>query len=160
MKKNYKFRFKTYKKVIFFNKYKFESTYSKVISLLSLVSLSLLCIVIGLYFYMRVQEKEIFNSSNELYNTEIQSLLKLNSESYTSLSIDVTYWDEFVTFTKTKDIEWFNTSVANLIDTYQLEYICTYSVEGELITKISTPKIKTKEIIPQEVIQRLLQKKN
>jgi signal transduction histidine kinase/CheY-like chemotaxis protein len=108
---------------------------------------------------MRVQEKEIFNSSNELYNNEIQSLLKLNSESYTSLSIDVTYWDEFVTFTKTKDIEWFNTSVANLIDTYQLEYICTYSVEGELITKISTPKIKTKEIIPQEVIQRLLQKK-
>lgn len=108
---------------------------------------------------MRVQEKQIFNSSNELYNKEIQSLLKLNSESYTSISIDVTYWDEFVTFTKTEDINWFNTSVANIIETYQLEYICAYSTDGKLITKVSTPKIKTREIIPPEAIQNLLQKK-
>ena len=142
-----------------FFKNKKESTYTKVISLLSLVSLSLLLLVLGLYFYMRIQEKEIYNSSNELYNNEIQSLLKLNSESYTSLAIDVTYWDEFVDFTKTKDLNWFNTSVANVIDTYKLEYISVYGVDSELITQVSTPKIKTKDIIPKDIIQNLLKKK-
>jgi signal transduction histidine kinase len=142
-----------------FFKNKKESTYTKVISLLSLVSLSLLLLVLGLYFYMRIQEKEIYNSSNELYNNEIQSLLKLNSESYTSLAIDATYWDEFVDFTKTKDLNWFNTSVVNLIDTYKLEYISVYDADNELITQVSTPKIKTKDIIPKEVIQNLLKKK-
>ncbi|WP_320815116.1 response regulator [Flavobacterium sp.] len=124
-----------------------------------MVSLSLLLLVLGLYFYMRIQEKEIYNSSNELYNNEIQSLLKLNSESYTSLAIDATYWDEFVDFTKTKDLNWFNTSVVNLIDTYKLEYISVYDADNELITQVSTPKIKTKDIIPKEVIQNLLKKK-
>ncbi|MEQ3662677.1 MAG: hypothetical protein ABNG96_08310, partial [Flavobacterium sp.] len=66
------------------------STYTKVIGLLSIVSLSLLLLVIGLYFYMRIQEKEIYNSSKEIYNNEIQSLLKLNAESYNSIEIDVT----------------------------------------------------------------------
>lgn len=136
-----------------------KSTYTKVISLLSTVSLSLLLLVIGLYFYMRVQEKEIYNSSNELYNNEIQSLLKLNSESYTSLSIDVTYWDEFVDFMNTKDLNWFNVSVASVIDTYKLEYICVYDVNGNLVTQVSTPKIKSKNIIPIGIIQKLLKKK-
>lgn len=143
---------------LFFKNIK-ESTYTKVISLLSLVSLSLLLLVLGLYFYMRIQEKEIYNSSNELYNNEIQSLLKLNSESYTTLSIDVTYWDEFVEFTKTKDLNWFNTSVASTIDTYKLEHLCVYTIENELIAQVSTPKIKSKDLIPIEAIQKLLKKK-
>lgn len=135
------------------------STYTKVIGLLSIVSLSLLLLVIGLYFYMRIQEKEIYNSSKEIYNNEIQSLLKLNAESYTSLAIDVTYWDEFVDFIETKDLNWFNASVVNVIDTYKLEYISVYNVNGELITEVSTPKIKSKNIISKAVIQKLLKKK-
>lgn len=141
------------------NKFK-NSTYFKVISLLSMVSISLLLIVISLYLYMRVQEKEIFKTSKELYQNEIKSLLKLNSESYGSVIGDVTYWDEFVTFTKTKDIKWFNTSVANIIDTYNVEYLATYDEKGNFITKVSTLKIKTKNFIPKDVFAKLREKKN
>lgn len=136
-----------------------DSTYAKVISLLTIVSISLLLLVVSLYFYMRIQEKEIFKSSNNIYRNEIKTLLKLNSESYTSVVIDATYWDEFVEFTKTRDLEWFNTSVANVLDAYRLEYVCVYSNEGELITKVSTNKIQTKEFIPKEAIEKLKQKK-
>ena len=66
----------------------FRSTFSKVVFLLSAVNAGLLLIVLTLYFYMH-QEKEIFKSSNELYNNEIESLLKLNSESYTSIVADI-----------------------------------------------------------------------
>jgi signal transduction histidine kinase len=135
------------------------STFSKVISLITLVSAGLLVLVISLYFYTRVQEKEIFKSSNELYSNEIESLLKLNSDLYNSVIVDVTYWTEFVNFTKTKDLKWFNTSIASLIDTYKIEYLSVYTDKKEFITKVSTLKIKTKEFIPKEAFKRLYEKK-
>ena len=141
------------------NKFR-NSTYFKVISLLSMVSIGLLLIVISLYLYMRVQEKEIFKNSKELYKNEINSLLKLNSESYGSVIGDVTYWDEFVDFTKTKNIKWFNTSIANIIDTYNVEYLAAYDEKGNFITKVSTSKIKTKEFITKEVFSKIREKKN
>lgn len=141
------------------NKYK-NSTYFKVISLLSIVSIGLLLIVLSLYLYMRAQEKEIFKNSKKLYENEINSLLKLNSESYGSVIGDVTYWDEFVDFTKTKNIKWFNTSVANIIDTYNVEYLAAYDIDGNFITKVSTNKIKTKAFIPKEVFDKIGEKKN
>lgn len=136
-----------------------NSTYYKVVALLSLVSFGLLLLVAFLYFYMRVQEKAIFKSSKELYENEINSLLKLNSESYEAVVNDATYWDEFVDFTKTKNLKWFNTSIAVLIDTYNVEYLSAYSADGEFITKVSTLKIKTKDFIPKEVFTRLREKK-
>lgn len=143
---------------ILVNKFR-NSTYFKVVSLVSLVSFGLLLIVVFLYFYMRVQEKAIFKSSKELYENEINSLLKLNSESYSAVVVDATYWDEFVDFTNTKNLKWFNTSIAVLIDTYNVEYLSAYSAQGEFITKVSTLKIKTKDFIPKEVFQRLKEKK-
>ena len=136
-----------------------DSTYTKVISLLSLMSFGLLVLVGSLYYYMKVQEKEIYDSSNKVYKNEITSLLKLNTENYTSLVVDVTYWDEFVDFMTTKDVKWFNTSVANILDTYKVEYVCVYDTKGTFLTKVSTPKIKTVDFIPKEVITRLLTKK-
>lgn len=136
-----------------------DSTYAKVISLLSLMSLALLILVASLYYYMKVQEKNIYDSSNKIYRNEINSLIKLDSENYSSLAADVTYWDEFVDFIATKDLKWFNTSIAIILDTYKSEYICVYDAEGNFITKVSTPKIKTVQFIPKAAIDKLLTKK-
>lgn len=136
-----------------------NSTYIKVVSLLSVVSFCLLLLVAFLYFYMRVQEKAIFKNSKELYENEIHSLLKLNSESYSSVIADATYWDEFVKFTQSKDIKWFNTSIANIIDTYNVEYLAAYTADGAFITKVSTLKINTKNFIPKAVFKRIDEKK-
>lgn len=123
------------------------------------MSFALLVLVASLYYYMKVQEKEIYDSSNKIYKNEINSLVKLNSENYTSLAVEITYWDEFVDFVKTKDIKWFNSSVANVLDTYKVEYVCVYDTKGNFITKVSSPKIKTVKFIPQEAIDKLLKKK-
>lgn len=140
------------------NKFK-NSTYFKVVSLLTLVSTGLLLIVVSLYFYMHVQEKEIFKNSKSLYENEINSLLKLNSESYNAVINDVTYWDEFVNFTKTKNLKWFNTSIATLIDTYKVQHLSAYTEDGEFITKVSTLKIKTKNFIPKDAFKLIKEKK-
>lgn len=137
-----------------------KSTFSKVVLLLSAVTLGLLLLVFTLYIYTLQQEKEIFKNSNELYNHEIEELLKLNTESYSSIAADITYWDEFVAFTKTKDLDWFNRSVANIIDTYKVEYLVAYDIQGAFITKVSTSKIVTKDFIPKEVFAKLYEEKS
>lgn len=144
-------------------KYKFisklDSTYAKVITLLSFVSISLLVLVGFLYFYTIHKEDEIYQSSNEVYKNEINSLVKLNSENYSSLIVEITYWDEFVNFVKTKDLNWFNSSIASNLDNYKVEYICAYDTESNLLTQVATPKIKSKNFIPKEAISKLLTKK-
>jgi len=137
-----------------------KSTFSKVVFLLSVVTVGLLLLVLTLYFYTLQQEKKIFKNSNELYNEEIEALLKLNSESYSSIAADITYWDEFVAFTKTKDINWFNRSVANILETYKVEYLVAYDIEGNFLTKASTAKINTRNFIPKEAFPYLLEKKS
>ncbi len=138
---------------------KTSSTYTKVISLLTVMSLCLLLLVISLYYYMKVQEKNIYDTSNRVYKQEINSLLKLNTENYISLITEITYWDEFVDFIKTKDLKWFNSSVASVIDNYKVEYVCAYDTSGKLLTKVSTPKIRSSNFISQEAINKLLKKK-
>lgn len=123
------------------------------------MSFALLILVASLYYYMKIQEKEIYETSNKIYKNEINSLLKLDSENSTSLVVEITYWDEFVDFVKTKDVKWFNTSVANILDNYKADYVCVYDNQSEFITKVSSPKIKTLQFIPKESIEKILKKK-
>lgn len=123
------------------------------------MSLCLLLLVISLYYYMKVQEKNIYDTSNRVYKQEINSLLKLNTENYISLITEITYWDEFVDFISTKNLKWFNSSVASVIDNYKVEYVCAYDTKGTLLTKVATPKIRSSNFIPQDAITKLLKKK-
>lgn len=142
-----------------FFKSKNNSTYTKVISLLTVVSVGLLFLVVALYYYMKIQEKEIFKTSSKVYEHEIETLVKLNSESYTSISIDVTYWDEFVEFVKTKDPEWFSLYFDNYLETYDLDYVCVYTNEGELISNVSSPKINKQNFISLDAVKSLVKNK-
>lgn len=138
---------------------KIDSTYKKVLSLLSIMSFALLILVLALYYYMKVQEQHIYDSSNKIYKNEIHSLMKLDSENLTSLIVEITYWDEFVTFLKTKNINWFNASVASIVNNYKVEYIVVYDLDAHFVTKVATPKIKTFDFIPKEAIRKVLNKK-
>lgn len=138
---------------------KIDSTYKKVLSLLSIMSFALLILVLALYYYMKVQEQHIYDSSNKIYKNEINSLMKLDSENLTSLIVEITYWDEFVTFLKTKNINWFNASVASIVNNYKVEYIVVYDLDAHFVTKVATPKIKTFDFIPKEAIRKVLNKK-
>ncbi len=136
-----------------------SSTYSKVVVLLVIVAVGFLLLFFSLYYYTLRQEKQIYDNTVIQYNNEINSLINLNSEAYSSVINDVTYWDEFVKFTQTKDLNWFNRSVANIIDAYKVDYLAAYTIEKQFITKVSTSKISTKNIITDEVFKVLYEKR-
>ncbi|WP_394760257.1 response regulator [Flavobacterium sp.] len=138
----------------------YTTTYAKVVFLLATVAVGFSILFFSLYYYTLRQEKNIYNSFVNQYRNEMNLLIDLNSESYVATINDITYWDEFVKFTKTKDLNWFNRSVANLLDTHKINYISAYTKDGDLITSVSDSRIKTKNIIPKEVFAKLIQKKS
>jgi signal transduction histidine kinase len=131
------------------------STYSKVVTVLSVVTIGFLLLFSALLYYNYRQERQFYKSSNEQLEREINSLLDLNSDSYLTLINEITYWDELVNFIEKKDVRWFNSSISYLVDTYRVDYIDAYNLDNEFITKVSTTKINSFNFIPKEIFAKL-----
>lgn len=135
------------------------STYSKVVTVLAVVTVGFLMLFCALLYYNFRQEKQFYKSSNEQLEREINALLDLNSESYLALINEITYWDELVNFVEKKDVKWFNASISYHVDTYRVDYIDAYNIDEEFVTKVSTTKINSFNFIPKQVFAKLNKEK-
>ncbi|WP_310556999.1 ATP-binding protein [Flavobacterium sp.] len=135
------------------------STYSKVVFLLLVSAVSFFVLYFILFYYSIQQQKQVSQNTTELYEKEINALLELNSESYFALITEISYWDELVNFVENKDIKWFNSSISYLVDTNKVDYIDSYNIDSQFITKVSTLKITSENYIPKEVFPILYKRK-
>ncbi|MCL9808430.1 response regulator [Flavobacterium luminosum] len=118
------------------------SIYSKLLLLIFFSTTSFILLFLYLFYYTLKQEKEVYTMTQKQLNDEVNSLMKLNSESHYSTLIDVTYWDALVDFTQTKDQKWFDKHVGNIINMYFVEYIGIYDLQGNEIGKKYKPELK------------------
>ena len=107
------------------------TTYSKVVTVLVTVTIGFLILFTALVYYNFRQEKQIYKASSYQLEREVNSLLDLNSDSYLTLINEITYWDELVRSIQTRDLNWFDTSIAYLVDTHRADYIDAYNVNEE-----------------------------
>ncbi len=135
------------------------TTYSKVVFLLTVASISFLALYAVLFYFTYQQQKQISRNVNEQFDREINALMELNSESYVSLIQEMSFWDELVNFVSNKDLKWFNNSLAYLVDTNRVDYLDTYNLESEFIAKVSTTKITSENFIPKEIFPILYKNK-
>jgi signal transduction histidine kinase/CheY-like chemotaxis protein len=131
------------------------STYSKTITVLTIVSISFLLLISILFYHSYQQYKLVSKISTSQFESEANALVELNSEGYASLIKEITFWDELVDFIEKKDLAWFNNSLAYLIDTNKIDYIDAYTINGEFVTKVATSKIKSFNFIPKGVFSIL-----
>ena len=136
------------------------STYSKVVFLLTVSGISFFALFAILFYYNYQQQKQISNNVSEQFSREVDALLELNTESYTSLLGEMTFWDELVDFIETEDITWFNSSVAYLVDTNKVDYIDAYNLEQKFVTKVSTLNVVSQDFIPKDIFPILYKNKN
>lgn len=135
------------------------TTYSKVITVLSIVSVGFLLLFILLFYNSYEQYKLISKISTSQFEKEANALVELNSDGYSSLIKEITFWDELVSFIENKDFAWFNNSLAYLVDTNKIDYIDAYNLDEEFVTKVSTTKIKSYNFIPKGVFPVLYKNK-
>jgi signal transduction histidine kinase/CheY-like chemotaxis protein len=135
------------------------STYKKIVLSNVIATIAFLLLFFSLYYKTIQQEKQIYKSSKEQFDKEVNSLLILNSESNISTITDITYWDELVKFIKTKDKKWFEASIAASLGVYKVDYLATYDLQGNFIMKVSTDKIQRDNFIPKNVFKKLYKNK-
>lgn len=109
------------------------SVYTRLILLVVFSGSMFVLLFVSLFYYILKQEEQVYENSQKQFKNEINSLMKLNSESHLSTIIDITYWDELVKFTASKNQKWFDQSIGSAIEMYQVECIGVYDLQGELI---------------------------
>lgn len=131
------------------------NTYYKLLLLIVSTSLFFLLLYVSLYLYTVNEEKQFYKSTVSQYTKEVNSLFKLNSETPIATIIDITFWDELVTYTKTKDKNWYRKYIASQFETYDMDYIGVYDLNNQLIDKTKSSKIKTNDFILKGMVSQL-----
>ncbi|TVZ28062.1 signal transduction histidine kinase [Gillisia sp. Hel_I_86] len=127
------------------------STYKKLIVLTVILTGLFSVLFISLYYYINRHESQVNNDAKEQLDNQVNILFELKSEPLLSTIMDYTFWDDFVDFFNNPDAEWFDGSVATVIDFYDIDYVAVYNLDKELIRSQSTSNIASENYIPPSV---------
>ncbi|WP_169306910.1 response regulator [Pedobacter polaris] len=112
-----------------------------------------------MYFYILRQEKQVYATASKEYENEVNSIFTLNSKTHTAVIVDVTFWDELVTFVKTKNQKWYKEYIESQFSTYEADYIGIYDLKNKLIAKTTSVNLNSIGEIPQYVLDKLYKDK-
>lgn len=104
----------------------------------------------------------LFQEEKEEKSKIFDKILEIKGESLKSLAYDYTYWDEMVSFVKTKDKMWAKNNIATVFETYNANYIWIYSVDFSIIYSVSNIKKTGLKKIPvdEKSMKYLFRQKN
>ncbi len=134
-----------------FLKYISSSSYKKLIILIVVLTGLFSVLFISLYYYLNSHESEVNKAATEQLQKQVHILVELKSEPIHSTITDYTFWDTFVDFFNNPDVDWFDESVATLIDSYDIDDVAAYDLDRKLIRSESTVNITSENYIPPSV---------
>lgn len=134
-----------------------KKTYPKILLLIFSSSIFFILLYFSLFYYTKQVEKNVYSNSKEQFENEIQKLLELDNKPIQVAINNDTNWDEFVNFITTKDTVWYNETIGNELSIYNADYLGSYDKDFNFIIRTASSKMKSKDIIPIEAIQKLKQ---
>ncbi|MCF6132608.1 ATP-binding protein [Flavobacterium wongokense] len=134
---------------------KVKKTFPKILWLIFSSSIFFILLYFALFYYTKKAETQVYHSSIEQFDNEIQKLLEVNSKPILVAINNDTNWDEFVNFTKTKDRNWYNETIGNELEIYEADYLGAYDANKNFIIRTPTAKIKTIDFIPKKEMELL-----
>lgn len=140
-------------------KFRDLNTYYKLLVLIISTSVLFFLLYVALYIYTTKQENHLYESTQKQYNNEVSSIIQLNSKTLIATIVDITFWDDLVLFTKSKNKKWYDKYISGEFESYEVDYLGVYDIDKQMIFKTSNSKIKTKDFIPKEVMIQLYQSK-
>ncbi|MFV8369249.1 ATP-binding protein [Flavobacterium sp. LB2R40] len=114
---------------------------------------------ISLFLYTVQEEQHFYKTTYDQYNNEVKSLFRLNSKTHTATLIDVTFWDDLVSYMGHKDEKWYKKYILSEFDSYDVDYIGIYSLDQKIINNTNSNKIKNFDFISKEMMSALYKSK-
>jgi signal transduction histidine kinase/CheY-like chemotaxis protein len=133
----------------------FKNTYPKIIFLIFSSSVFFIILYYALYSYTIQVKNQVYVTSNEQFTREAENLLVLDSKPILVGTNNDSSWDEFVDFLKTKDVNWYNETIGNELDIYNVDYMGAYDINGNFVIRVASSKIKSIDFIPKQAMKVL-----
>lgn len=135
------------------------NTYYRLLLLIIGTSTLFFLLFLFLYFYTLKQEKAVYRAASKEYTKEVGSIFQLNSKTHLASIVDVTFWDELVTFVRTRNKIWYKDYIEGEFSTYEVDYIGVFDLDFKNISSTSSTKFRTTNFIPKAAFERLHQTK-
>ncbi len=132
-----------------------KSTYPKILFLFLSSSIVFIILYSALYSYAKNAEEQVYKTSKAQLYSEVINILNLDSKPISVAINNDSNWDEFVDFTKSKDVIWYNDNVANELNIYNVDYLGVYDEKANFIIHTASSKIKSIDFIPKTVMTQL-----
>jgi len=111
--------------------------------------------LLSLYLLERRSYKILFKTAQEQLDREVNSLITISNRPLGQIAWDYTYWDEFVTAIKNGDAPWYTANITTILASFRMDYVCVYDANLNLVHEASTDKVKVRNIIPKEVLEKI-----
>ncbi len=134
---------------------KVKKTFPKILWLIFSSSIFFILLYFALFYFTKKAEKQVYRSSIEQFDNEVQKLLEVNSKPILVAINNDTNWDEFVNFIKSRDVHWYNETIGNELEIYEADYLGAYDANKNFIIRTPTSKIKTIDFIPKSEMELL-----
>lgn len=134
---------------------KINTIYGKIKLFIILVGVVFLILFTILVIYKKKQERQILNSSQEQYISDINSLFTMKSSQMKKTIYDYTYWDEFVIAIEKNDTSWYKKNIDFSSEVYDFDYACVYNKEFEIVHEQFNSASIVKSVIPKEAVLSL-----
>ena len=132
-----------------------KKTYPKILLLIFSSSVFFILLYFSLFYYTKQVETKVYSNSKEQFDNEINKLLELDNKPIQVAINNDTNWDEFVDFITTKDTVWYNETISNELNIYKADYLGSYDKDFNFIIRAASSKMKSKDVIPKEAMQKL-----
>ncbi|WP_264521945.1 ATP-binding protein [Flavobacterium sp. N1994] len=132
-----------------------KKTFPKILWLIFSSSIFFILLYFALFYYTKKAETQVYGHTIEQFNHEINKLLEVNAKPILVAINNDTNWDEFVNFIKSKDENWYNSTIGNELEIYEADYLGAYDAQKNFIIRTPTAKIKTLDFIPKKEMELL-----
>lgn len=129
-----------------------KKTYPKILLLIFSSSIFFIILYYILFYYTKQVENQVYTNSKAQFTNEVTKLVVLDSKPISVAINNDSNWDEYVNFITSKDTVWYNESIANEIEIYDVDYLGTYDANQNFVIHTATSKIKTIDIIPKQAM--------
>ncbi|WP_310380227.1 ATP-binding protein [Flavobacterium sp.] len=129
-----------------------KKTYPKILLLIFSSSIFFIILYYILFYYTKQVENQVYTNSKAQFTNEVTKLVVLDSKPISVAINNDSNWDEYVNFITSKDTIWYNESIANEIEIYNVDYLGTYDANQNFVIHTATSKIKTIDFISKQAI--------
>lgn len=134
---------------------KVKKTFPKILWLIFSSSIFFILLYFALFYYTKKAERQVYHSTVEQFDNEIQKLLEVNSKPILVAINNDTNWDEFVNFIKSKDVAWYTETIVPELNIYEADYMGVYDAGKKFIIRTPTHKIRSVDFIPIKEMELL-----